>query len=191
LRGDCIAYHQRFGGVDQVANKVFLEASTASGNQPIETRELQSYLARFLRETGQNLGAEDETPFSMRLLHFRRTFVEKLFAIHASVELLKRDGRAIGNYAHHYYDLYQLARTPDVPAMLATAEYIEIKADYDRISSTVFARNYFAPKDFRFSNSDTLFPTTNYRPLWQPSTKRNANNSVSTSTHLGSGACRI
>ncbi|MSV29013.1 MAG: hypothetical protein EXQ52_09755 [Bryobacterales bacterium] len=28
----------------------------------------------------------------MRLLHFRRTFVEKMFAIHGKVELLKRDG---------------------------------------------------------------------------------------------------
>jgi len=157
-RNDRFAYHQRFGGVGEVANKVFLEAGTASGKQPIETRELQSYLALFLRETDQSLGAEDETPFSMRLLHFRRTFVEKLFAIHAKVELLKRDGRNIGSYARHYYDLYQLARTPDIPAMLATTEYAEIKADYDRISSTFFARDYFAPKDFRFSNSDALFP---------------------------------
>jgi hypothetical protein len=30
----------------------------------------------------------------MRLLHFRRTFVEKLFAIHGRVELFKREGSA-------------------------------------------------------------------------------------------------
>jgi len=94
----------------------------------------------------------------MRLLHFRRTFVEKLFAIHGKVELLKRDGKPIGSYARHYYDLYQLARTPDVPAMLATPEYDEIKADYDHISRIHFSRDYFAPKDFRFANSDALFP---------------------------------
>ncbi len=38
----------------------------------------------------------------MRLLHFRRTFVEKTFAIHARVELLKREGQPLGTYARHY-----------------------------------------------------------------------------------------
>lgn len=38
------------------------------------------------------LEADGEGAFPMRLLHFRRTFVEKLFAIHARVELLKRNG---------------------------------------------------------------------------------------------------
>lgn len=157
-RNDRFSYEQRFGGVGEVANRVFLEAGTASGNQPVETRELRSYLVQFLQETGQSLGADDETAFPMRLLHFRRTFVEKLFAIHAKVEILKRDGKPIGSYARHYYDLYHLAKTGEVPAMLATAEYDEIKADYDHVSRTFFGRDYFAPKDFRFSNSDAIFP---------------------------------
>ena len=42
------------------------------------------------------IGAEYETQ-----LHFRRTFVEKMFAIHGKVELLKRDGQALGTYARH------------------------------------------------------------------------------------------
>ena len=50
----------------------------------------------------------------MRLLHFRRTFVEKMFAIHSKVELLKRDGQPLGTYARHYYDLFQLAEQPEV-----------------------------------------------------------------------------
>jgi hypothetical protein len=35
------------------------------------------------------LGAEDEAAFDMPLLHYRRTFVEKMFAIHAKVEIFK------------------------------------------------------------------------------------------------------
>lgn len=141
-RNDRFSYRQQFGGIGEVANRVFLEAGTASGRQPIETRELRSYVAQFLQETGQTLGADDEAPFKMRLLHFRRTFVEKLFAIHGKVELLKRDAKPIGTYARHYYDLYQLAQTAEVPAMLATTEYDEIKADYDRISTAFFSRDY-------------------------------------------------
>src|SRR3984885_9846766 len=49
-------------------------------------------------------GADDESAFPMRLLHFRRTFVEKMFAIHSKVEILKQSGRPIGGYARHYYD---------------------------------------------------------------------------------------
>jgi hypothetical protein len=46
-----------------------------------------------------SLGAEDEKPFSTRLLHFRRTFVKKLFAIHGKVQRLLRDGQPLGTYA--------------------------------------------------------------------------------------------
>ena len=53
----------------------------------------------------------------MRLLHFRRTFVEKLFAIHGKVQLLKRDGQPLGTYARHYYDLSQLAARTEVITM--------------------------------------------------------------------------
>jgi hypothetical protein len=94
----------------------------------------------------------------MRLLHFRRTFVEKMFAIHGKVELLKRDGQALGTYARHYYDLFQLAAQAEVIVMLKSSEYAAIKADYDRISRTHFPRSYFYPDGMTFSRSDALFP---------------------------------
>jgi hypothetical protein len=94
----------------------------------------------------------------MRLLHFRRTFVEKMFAIHGKVEMFKRVGRNIGSYARHYYDLYQLAAQHDVIAMLKSDEYASIKEDYDRISRQHFERSYFCPDGMCFANSDALFP---------------------------------
>jgi hypothetical protein len=96
----------------------------------------------------------------LRLLHFRRTFVEKMFAIHSKVELLRRDGQPLGAYARHYYDLFQLAAETEVVAMLNSAEYADIKADYDRISRAHFARSYFHPEGMRFARSDALFPDT-------------------------------
>ena len=70
-----------------MANRVLLEAGTASGREPTATVvELSSYLGQFLKSNGLSLGAEDEGSFPMRLLHFRRTFVEKMFAIHSKVE---------------------------------------------------------------------------------------------------------
>ena len=157
-RCDRFAYAQRFGGPGEVVNRVLLEAGTASGRQPTADVRLQSYLGEFLAETGRSLGCEDESPFSMRLLHFRRTFVEKMFAIHSKVELLKRDGQPLGTYARHYYDLSQLATLPEVVAMLRSPEYPEIKADYDAVSRTNFPKSYFHPPDMAFSKSDAIFP---------------------------------
>ncbi len=151
-------YTQRFGGPGDVQNRVLLETGTASGREPTSEVQLRSFLAEFFLATGHSLGADDEGSFSMRLLHFRRTFVEKMFAIHGKIELLKRDKSALGSYARHDYDLYQLAGEADVRAMLKTAEYAVIKADYDLISSEHFARDYFKPEKMSFARSDALFP---------------------------------
>jgi hypothetical protein len=159
-RNDRFAYQQRFGGPGEVANRVLLEAGTASGREPTSIVRLQSYLSQFLHDTGVSLGAEDETTFPMRLLHFRRTFVEKMFAIHSKVELLKRDGQPLGSYARHYYDLFQLSTQKEVLAMLKSAEYATIKADYDQISRAHFPKSYFHPQDMSFAKSDALFPPT-------------------------------
>jgi predicted nucleotidyltransferase component of viral defense system len=157
-RNDRFSYEQRFGGPGEVVSRVLLEAGTASGREPTSVMQLQSYLAQFLSETGVSLGAEDEFPFTMRLLHFRRTFVEKMFAIHSKVELLKRDGLPLGTYARHYYDLFQLAARPEVLTMLKSEEYRQIKADYDRVSRSHFSKHYFYPEGMRFAGSDALFP---------------------------------
>jgi hypothetical protein len=158
-RSDRFSYAQRFGGAGEVANRVLLEAGTASGREPTAEVELRSCLGQYLAETGISLGAEDEGGFQLRLLHFRRTFVEKMFAIHAKIELLKREKRPIGSYARHYYDLFQLANRPEVFEMLQSTEYAKIKADYDRVSKAHFAKGYFFPEAMRFSESDALFPS--------------------------------
>ncbi|HEY1462473.1 MAG TPA: nucleotidyl transferase AbiEii/AbiGii toxin family protein [Terriglobales bacterium] len=157
-RNDRFSYAQRFGGPGEVANRVLLEAGTASGREPSATIELRSYLGQYLEEKKQSLGAEDEGSFSLRLLHFRRTFVEKMFAIHGKVELLKRDKQPLGSYARHYYDLFQISGHPEVGTMLRSAEYAAIKTDYDQISRTHFSRSYFFPEGMSFANSDALFP---------------------------------
>jgi hypothetical protein len=157
-RSDHFNYVPHFGGPGEVAPRVLVESGTASGREPTEVLELRSYLAQFLQETKVSLGAEDEAGFSVRLLHFRRTFVEKMFAIHSKVELLKRDGQPLGSYARHYYDLYQLAAQPQVLEMLQSEEYATIKTDYDRVSRASFPKSYFYPDGMSFAKSDALFP---------------------------------
>jgi nucleotidyltransferase AbiEii toxin of type IV toxin-antitoxin system len=157
-RSDRFSYTQRFGGPGELANRVLLEAGTASGREPTSVVQLRSYLGQFLEETRTPLGADDEGAFPLRLLHFRRTFVEKMFAIHGKVEQFKREGQPLGTYARHYYDLFQLAAQTEVIAMLSSSEYADIKKDYDQISRTHFAKSHFYPEGMSFANSDALFP---------------------------------
>lgn len=164
-RSDVFRYVPLFTGAGAIAPRVLVEAGTASGREPTETVVIQSYIGRFLRDTETTLGAEDEQPFSMRLLHFRRTFVEKMFAIHSKIELYKREGLSLGSYARHYYDLYQLAQQEAVRAMLAGEEYAQIKEDYEKISLAAFPKSYFRPEDMRFANSEALFPSGDLRQM--------------------------
>ena len=157
-RKDKFYYDSQFTASGDVANILIVEAGTASGKEPTVTVNLQSYLGKFLQEKGTSLGAEDEGAFPMRLLHFRRTFVEKMFAIHSKVELFKRDKKPIGGYARHYYDLFQLSSKDEVTKMLRSEEYGTIKTDYDKVSKKHFPKSYFFPEDMRFSNSEALFP---------------------------------
>lgn len=157
-RSDYFEYVHRFGSAGDIRNRVLVEIGTASGKEPTETVKLQSYIGQFLYETGKSLGAEDEGPFEMRLLHFRRTFVEKLFAIHSKVEKFKETGIEIGGYARHYYDLFCLAERQEVLEMLQSSEYEKIKMDYDRISRQNFKADYIPPPNMNFAKSEAIFP---------------------------------
>jgi hypothetical protein len=157
-RNDYFSYRPRFTGVATVAPRVFLEVGTSSGAYPTEARPILSYVAEFLHAAGHSLDAEDETSFEIPLLHFHRTFVEKMFAIHAKVEIFKERGQPIGRFARHYYDLWCLAQQSDVVTMLQAAEYGDIKADYERISLAAFPTGYRRPVGMSFANSDALFP---------------------------------
>ncbi len=157
-RNDWFSFEQKFGGPGEVAGRILLESGVASGSEPVEVVNLHSYLGQFLNEAGISLETDCEESFPMRLLHFRRTFVEKLFAIHKKIELFKQDGTPIGPHARHYYDLYQLGQRQEVIDMLKSPEYAEIKADYEVVSKKFFPNHYFAPEGMSFANSDAMFP---------------------------------
>lgn len=163
-RSDYFDYRQRFGGVAAVKAAVLLEAGTASGREPVVEVPIESYVARFLREREIDLGADDQSAFPMRTMHFRRTFVEKMFAIHAKVEIFKADpGRPIRTYGRHYYDLFRLLRQEEVQTMLRSEEYSAIKADYREVSLASFPRDYHEPQGMSFAQSDALFPPADLR----------------------------
>lgn len=156
-------YDPKFSGNGAIQSRVLLEMGIRSGKYPVESVQLTSFLAEFLQVIGESLGTEDETSFSMRLLHFRRTFVEKLFSLHSKVTQYQLDQTPFANYTRHYYDLVCLAKCPEVITMLQSGEYLDIKQDTDRISQQYFNNQYHPPQDFKFSQSIAFFPTGELR----------------------------
>ncbi len=147
----------QFSGISAIPNRLFLEMGTRSGTYPTQIVQLSSYVAEFLRINNYSLQAEDESPFEMLLLDFTRTFVEKLFTIHSKVVNSQREGKSIGTYARHYYDLFCLAQKKPVRQLLQSSAYSDIKQDIDQISKNNFG-DYYPPDSLKFSTSPALFP---------------------------------
>lgn len=162
-REDSFSYDTMFSELAGLRPVVRLEPGIQSGRQPTEVVELNSIVAQFVLDQGQATLADDLAPFPMTLLHFRRTFVEKLFTIHAKVERLKQEGHPLGRDARHYADLHALADRKEVKDMLASSEYDEIKIDYDENSRRYFPGSYRPPEGMTFAKSDALFPSDELR----------------------------
>jgi hypothetical protein len=48
-RNDRFEYQQRFAGIGDIRNRVLLEAGSASGKEPTESIQIQSYVGQFLQ----------------------------------------------------------------------------------------------------------------------------------------------
>ena len=156
-RDDVFRYVSNFDEISGVSTTVVLEVGIQSGAFPTETVIISSFAADLLRERGLSDAADDLEPFPMTLLHFRRTFVEKLFTVHGKVERLKSEGERLKRGARHYADLYVLAGTPEVLAMIESDEYGQIRTDYNQKSIRFFKNSYRPPDGLRFNKSDALF----------------------------------
>jgi hypothetical protein len=162
-RDEYFAYSARttaFPGLEAV---IKLEAGIQSGTQPWEERTLSSLLAEFLDSHGVPRATSDRVAFPLKLLHYRRTFVEKLFTIHDKIERqVKQDRGPLGSFARHYYDTHQLMQTAEVQAMLRSGEYAEIAVDYRRLTRTYFPRQALPPL-MSLRQSSALFPDPDLR----------------------------
>lgn len=106
-----------------------LEMGFRGGNEPKETRNIQSLVGTALQAKNQ-LGVGDNVlGVEMPLLHPRRTLVEKLFAIYSAYEDKKITGKT-----RHYYDVFRLLELPEVTGFLGTTEYTELKESVSSFS---------------------------------------------------------
>ena len=157
-REDYFGYASRFTDLPGIRPVVRLEPGIGSGIFPAQVLPITSLIGRYLQEQGSANMADDLAGFDMTLLHFRRTFVEKMFALHGKVVRFQEEGHVLGRDARHYPDLYVLAGQEEVRAMLTSPEYGDIRQDYDKVSREFFEASYRPPKDLSFGDSPAFFP---------------------------------
>jgi len=162
-REDHFAYEPRFAALPGIRAAVRLEPGVQSGTFPTDVVPITSLVGQHLSEQGMSDMAEDIAGFDMTLLHFRRTFVEKMFALHGKVVRFQQEGHPLDRYARHYPDLHVLAEQHEVRTMLASPEYDEIRRDYDETSRKFFPKGYRPPPKLSFAKSPALFPEKELR----------------------------
>jgi hypothetical protein len=164
VRADRFAYSATYKINPGIPTSVLVEAGVRSGDYPTAQVELASYVAQFLHSEGKGDIAQDLSPFPMTLLHFKRTFIEKLFTIHSKVEIMLAGGESkLGVHARHYYDLAQLIREPEVLTLLQSPDELSgIINDYYAITRKFFKHSPL-PDDKSLMNSRALFPDADLR----------------------------
>lgn len=136
-----------------------LEVGTRSGQIPNVHRPIRSDVAKYVQSQNLDLGETVvESAFSMRLMDRRRTFTEKLFAIHSEVERHLAGNRELGTSIRHYYDLHALAQTEDVQEFLGTEEHQQVRQNYAEICAEHFP-SAILPSEMCLRESRALFPT--------------------------------
>lgn len=166
VRADRFEYAATYQLIQDIPASVLVEAGIRSGDYPVAEVSLASYVSDYLREAGLGKIADDLDPFAMMLLHYKRTFVEKLYTIHSKVEImLEQEGRDLGVHARHYYDLAKLLRESEVQSLLSSPDELAgIIEDYYRITRRYFKHSPL-PGDRRLRNSRALYPESRLRQV--------------------------
>ncbi len=143
---------------------MLLEAGIQSADQPTESRQLSSLVGEMLDARNVDSGTDDRMPFEIRLLHFRRTFVEKLFTLHSRVERVIEQGKELGRDARHYYDLALLLGEPQTKSMLESDEFKVICGQYRDLTAKFYPDQIkLLPDGMNLSASSAFFPDPELR----------------------------
>jgi predicted nucleotidyltransferase component of viral defense system len=137
-----------------LSKTIRLEMGTRGGPNPSARRTVLSMVAQHAARHSLSHLAVDLQAFEVEMLDVKRTFVEKLFTIHAAYE---QDRAA--NKTRHYYDLFRLCGLPEIREFAGTDEYREIFKSVRRYSQENFPDARTPAKD-SFSDSPALNPDT-------------------------------
>jgi hypothetical protein len=162
-RLDVFRYEPRFALPGGLPSTIQLEPGIQGGHLPNEPKQVTSYVAEALTAENADVEADDLGSFEIHVLHFSRTFIEKLFAVHGLVVRLEQQGTPLGRDARHYHDLHALAARAEVIDLLGSDECDAIRVDVDRVCQTFYSDRYVAPHRLRLADSPAILPPRGLR----------------------------
>ena len=142
---------------------LILEINAFANPYPDELREIESYIAKFFRETNENYIAEYELEsFEVKVLGIKRTLVEKILSL---ARLSISDNEAydeLKGKVRHFYDIHKLILEKEISGFIDTKEFEETikKAIEDDLSNPEFKDSWKNTKlkDVRlFSDMENVF----------------------------------
>lgn len=120
------AYVYPVNGKFEDENIVIIETNYFANPYPYEEREIESFIATFLRDTSNEKAIEDFNlkPFSINVLDRFQTLIEKLVSlIRFSFQQDSLEG--VRSKIRHFYDLYYLLQTKEGEEFIANADFRE------------------------------------------------------------------
>ena len=126
-------YESLTSDVPGLGRNVLFEAGYRGSADVAVKKQIQSIVAEYAKEKGQDSLADDLRNFEIELQDLGRTFVEKLFAIHAAYT---KD--LANNRMRHYYDLSRLCGLPEIQSYVGTDEYRACVLDVKKICAKSF-----------------------------------------------------
>jgi hypothetical protein len=136
---------------------ILLEIGMRGGPEPSRMCSVDSLMSRALEAAGAS--AMSQSPaFPVRTLHYQRTFVEKLFAVHQAVVRAASDDSALQRQGRHYYDLWCLWKQADVQAYAHSDEFERVATEVAAIGERYWGKHHSAPEALDFGRSPAIRP---------------------------------
>jgi len=124
-----------------LGRNILLEAGFRGNASASVSRLIQSIISEYALEKGHSALAQDLKTFDLDLQDTRRTFVEKLFAIHAAYTT-----NYCANKMRHYYDVSRLCEVEEIQAFVGTDEYRTCVNDVRALSVESFPDQAVPPQ---------------------------------------------
>jgi nucleotidyltransferase AbiEii toxin of type IV toxin-antitoxin system len=124
-----------------LGRNILLEAGFRGNAGASVRKSVQSIVTEYAVEKGHSGLAADLKPFDLDLQDTRRTFVEKLFAIHSTYA-----ENHCANKMRHYYDVAQLCNLDEIQVFVGTDEYRNCLTDVRAICAASFPNQQLPPE---------------------------------------------
>lgn len=152
-----VYYHSIFSEVSYIQNRVLIEVSGRSMNEPIEEVEINTMISQAYPNTSFT-----EKPFSIRVVSSKRTFIEKACLLHEEFSKSSMEVRS-DRMSRHIYDLEKLMDTEIAKEAMSDIELyksvIEHRKKFIRLKG--FDYSTLSPQTISF------VPPAEIMPSWE------------------------